>query len=209
MICSRYGFKNVVTPSDICTQHPEIWPFSKAFKFYHGRMSHAQPLPKPINPSDPSNSLKIDAIFVYNDPRDWGLDSTIILDCLLSREGIIGTLSSKNGNPDLPNQGYQQDGQPPIFFSNPDLWYAADFALPRLGQGGFIAVLEGLWAATTGGPAKGVEFKKTIMGKPYQKTYEFAEQKLNDYRMKSFGDPSKDSLKPLKKVYMIGDNPGS
>ena len=174
---------------------------------YHHYKSFANPLPKPINPSDPARSLKIDAIFVYNDSRDWALDSTVILDVLLSQKGILGTLSEKNGNPDLPNKGYQQDDQPTLYFSNPDLWWAAKYHLPRLGQGGFREALRGLWTAITGGPTECVELQIQIAGKPYQATYEFAEKRLRQARDRLFGSELASRI-PLRKVFMVGDNPG-
>lgn len=167
----------------------------------------SKPLPKPINLEDPTKSLKIDAILVFNDPRDWGLDLQVIMDVLLSSQGYLGTLSDKNGRADLPNRGYQQDGQPPLYFSNPDLWWAAGYHLPRLGQGGFREALEGAWAATTGGPSKGVQLQKTVVGKPYQSTYEFVERQLIRNRARIFH--TEENLGPLRRVYMIGDNPES
>jgi len=204
LVAEKYGFKNVVTPGDIVTAHPEIWPFSKVFSSYYSKF--ARPLPTPINAADHSKSLKIDAIFVYNDPRDWALDTTVILDLLLSSNGVLGTLSSKNGDTSLPNRGYQQDGQPPLYFSNPDLWWAAKYHLPRLGQGGFREALEGVWAAVTGGPKDGVELRKTVIGKPYQDTYAFAEKRLRSHREDIFQGQS---FPKLRKVYMVGDNPES
>jgi HAD superfamily hydrolase (TIGR01456 family) len=201
----RYGFKNVVTPADIFMANPSIWPFSKNFKDYY--KTFARPLPKSLDPTDPTKGLKIDAIFVFNDPRDWALDTQVIMDFLLSSNGIMGTLSEKNGRSDLPNHGYQQDGQPHLYFSNPDLWWAAAYHLPRLGQGGFREALEGVWAATTGGPSKGIELKKTVIGKPHQPTYEFAERQLLRNRARTFGDTT--DLPPLQRVYMVGDNPES
>lgn len=201
---SRYGFKNVITPADIFVANPGIWPVSKVFSEYYKEF--ARPIPNPVDPQNPLKDLKIDAMFVYNDPRDWGLDVQVILDILLSSQGYFGTISDKNGRADLPNRGYQQDGQPPLYFSNPDLFWAAAYHLPRLGQGGFREALEGVWAATTGGPSKGIELKKTIAGKPYQTTYEFAEHQLQRNRSRTFGaTPSQ----PLRNVYMIGDNPAS
>lgn len=200
----RYGFKNVVTPGDIFMRHPSIWPFSSSFRHYY--QTFARPLPKSTD-LDPTKGLKIDAVLVFNDPRDWALDIQVILDILLSSQGRVGTLSEKNGRTDLPNHGYQQDGQPPLYFSNPDLWWAAAHPLPRLGQGGFREALEGVWAATTGGPSKGIELKKTMIGKPYQGTYEFAERQLLRNRSAIFGGAA--DLPPLQKVYMIGDNPES
>src|SRR5690349_3533985 len=114
----RYGFKNVVTPADIFMANPSIWPFSKSFTDYY--KTFARPLAKPLEPTDPQSGLKIDAIFVFNDPRDWALDIQVIVDILLSSNGVMGTFSEKNGRTDLPNHGYQQDGQPHLYFSNTD-----------------------------------------------------------------------------------------
>ena len=200
-----YGFKSVISTSDVYAQHPELWPFSKFFLPYHSKNS--QSLPKPVLAGENDQALKIDSIFVYNDPRDWGLDLAIIVDCLLSKNGQIGTISAKNGNEKLPNRGYQQDGQPELFFSNPDLWFAAEFALPRLGQGGFRAALEGIWADITGGPSAGVELQRRTFGKPHQETYKYAEKKLEARRASLLGEDATQS--PLKQVVMVGDNPGT
>ncbi|KAI8937577.1 hypothetical protein NX059_005291 [Plenodomus lindquistii] len=205
-VAEAYGFKTVVTPGDILAAYPEVWPFSQQLLSYY--QPFVRPLPAPIDPASPSTSLRIDAVFVYNDPRDWGLDAQIIKDVLLSERGILGTLSSKNGNDDLPNRGYQQDGQPPLYFSNPDLLWAAKYHLPRLGQGGFREALEGIWAAITGGKAQGVELQKIVMGKPYQPTYEFAEKRLISHRQHMLQQPQT-SLDRLRRVYMVGDNPAS
>lgn len=196
---NRYGFRNVVTPGDIITTHPSVWPFARAFAdYYH---SFGRPLPRPIHAENLSENLKIDAVLVFHDPRDWALDTQIILDVLLSSQGILGTISSKNNDPTLPNRGYQQDGQPPLYFSNPDLWWAAAYHLPRLGQGGFREALEGVWAAVTGGEKKGVRLHKKMIGKPFHDTYAFAEAKLELHRPLILG---KADLPPLKRVYMIG-----
>jgi hypothetical protein len=194
----------VVTPGDIFVAYPEIWPFSSNFLDYYRQF--ARPLPRKIDAQNPSENLQLHAIYVYNDPRDWGLDATIIIDALLSSQGIMGTLSPKNNQPDLPNRGFQQDGQPPLYFSNPDLWWAAKYHLPRLGQGGFRESLEGLWTSITGGSKLGVELEKTVIGKPFQPTYDFAEKRLLQHRNHLFGAAAEGT--PLKRVYMVGDNPG-
>lgn len=208
-VAESYGFRDVVTPADIYMANPEVWTFSRNFHSYYA--SFAKPLPKPLySPSDNpslSSSLKIDAVFIYSDPRDWGLDATILLDLLQSKDGVYGTLSEKNGNADLPNRGWQQDGQPPLFFSNPDLWWAAKYHLSRLGQGGFREALEGLWAAVTGGRNMGVKLNKTVIGKPFELTYKFAERRLIEHRNDLFKDAGE--LGKLKTVYMVGDNPES
>jgi len=149
--------------------------------------------------------VKVDGIFIFNDPRDWALDTQIVLDLLLSHAGYLGSISSKNGKHSLPNQGYQQDGQPPLFFSNPDLFWAAEYHLPRLGQGGFREAFEGVWAAVTGGEKMGVKLEKNMFGKPHQATYAFAERRLQTHRNSMFGFTKGDSRADgLKRVYMVG-----
>ncbi|KAF1983871.1 putative HAD superfamily hydrolase [Aulographum hederae CBS 113979] len=198
-VAESYGYKNVVTPGDILVAHPEIWPFAQQFLPYYKPIT--RPLPSSISATHPTSSLKIDAIFVYNDPRDWGLDATIILDLLLSSHGILGTTSLRNNDDSLRKRGFQQDNQPTLFYSNPDLWWAAKYHLPRLGQGGFREALEGLWRAVT----DGAELKKTVIGKPHQLTYEFAERRLREHRQHLFGGEEGE----LTRVFMVGDNPES
>ena len=151
------------------------------------------------------DSIKIDAILVFNDPRDWILDSQIILDLLLSHNGYLGTVSSRNNDSSLPNHGYQEDGQPPLYFSNPDLLWASDYHLPRLGQGGFKEAIEGIWEAMTGGSENGVELRARMFGKPHQGTYQFAERRLQAHRRKLIDHDGHDNSNDgLRRVYMIG-----
>ncbi|KAH9208975.1 HAD-like domain-containing protein [Leptodontidium sp. 2 PMI_412] len=200
-VAESYGFKHVVTPADILMACPKIWPFSKIFS--QSYKDSCRPLPQPIDPTNPSKSLKISAIFVFNDPRDWALDTQIIMDLLMSKEGILGTVSEKNGNPSLRNSGYQQDGQPKLYFSNPDLLWAAAYHMPRLGQGGFQAALAGVFNEVTR-----AHLKRTVIGKPYPATYLYAEQVLWDHRKMLLGQSGQGG-KRLSRVFMVGDNPAS
>ncbi|ORY67612.1 HAD-like domain-containing protein [Pseudomassariella vexata] len=193
-IAEQYGFKNVITPADILMAHPTIWPFEPLMEEVYAKT--ARPLP--------TSQPKIDAIFVFNDPRDWALDIQIISDLLMSRDGVLGTYSSKNGKPDLPDSGWQGDGQPPIFFSNPDLFWSASYPHPRFGQGAFQAAMYGIWRDITGGK----ELKRTVIGKPYRQTYQYAERVLNNHRAKLLGSGI-EKLGALSRVYMVGDNPES
>ena len=183
-------------------EYPTIWPFNQIFSDYYHKST--RPLPRKVDPTNPSTSLKIDAIFVFNDPRDWALDSQIILDLLLSKDGIIGTYSEKNGDLALPNNGWQQDNQPALFFSNPDLFWATSYHLPRLGQGGFQASLQGIWNATT----NNATLSRTVIGKPFAHTYQYAERVLNKHRAQLLGE-SMPGVGKLRRVFMVGDNPES
>ncbi|KAI0385045.1 putative HAD superfamily hydrolase [Hypomontagnella monticulosa] len=194
-IAEAYGFRNVITPADILAAHPDIWPFDPLMEEIYA--ATARPLPQP----DP----KIDAIFVFNDPRDWALDIQIISDLLLSRQGVLGTYSAKNGDSKLPNSGWQRDGQPALYFSNPDLLWSAAYRHPRFGQGAFQAAIAGVWDEITGGAA---QLERTVIGKPHARTYAYAERVLNAHRADVLGVPH-EKLEALGRVYMVGDNPAS
>lgn len=186
-VAQEYGFGNVIIPGDIIASYPGIAPFSDP-KVYQ---SHARILKSPP---------RIDAIMVFNDPRDFALDIQIIVDLLLSNEGKLGTRR--------PVDKVVKNGHIPIYFSNPDLWWANEYPLPRLGQGGFRAALEGVWRAVTAGS----ELKATTIGKPHQHTYEYAEKVLTDWRsqkLQQLGGASDVQHPELKRVYMVGDNPAS
>jgi HAD superfamily hydrolase (TIGR01456 family) len=185
--------------------YPSIWPFNQIFTDYYTKSG--RPLPRPMDLVNPSQSLRFDAVFVFNDPRDWALDTQIILDLLVSKEGILGTYSDKNGDKAFLNNGWQQDGQPKLFFSNPDLLWAASYHMPRLGQGGFQASFQGVWEAVTGGAA----LSRTVIGKPYPDTYKYAVRVLNKHRYQMLGGngESKKKVSQLKRVFMVGDNPES
>ncbi|KAF2397326.1 HAD-superfamily hydrolase [Trichodelitschia bisporula] len=192
-IAEGYGYKRVVVPADYLVAGKGVWPFSRALEEHY--KSFARPLPQ-------GEDAAVKAIFVFNDSRDWGLDATVILDLLLSEGGKMGTLSPRNGDPSLPDNGWQQDGQPRLWFSNPDLWWASEYPLPRLGQGGFRAAVKGVWTAATGRHGLGMN----IVGKPHRETYAFAERRLGRHRESLFEGRE---VGGLKRVYMIGDNPES
>ncbi|POS80478.1 hypothetical protein DHEL01_v201116 [Diaporthe helianthi] len=190
-LAATYGFnrEKIITSSDIAKHHPSIHPFPEISSGYHDKYGNIA--------DDFSHEEKIAAVFVFTSPRDW-----ICVDLLLSVNGQLGTRSSLNGNAKLPNHGYQQDGQPLVFWCNPDLQWATPHATPRLAQGAFRAALEGIWTSLTKGKA---DLQSWTCGKPTSTTYDYAEQILNKYhqKIKPF------STTPVRKVYMIGDNPES
>jgi HAD superfamily hydrolase (TIGR01456 family) len=181
----HYGFKNVVIPADFLKSYPGISPFSS--KAHYNNVGTVLQTPP-----------KIDAVLVFNDPRDWALDIQVVIDLLLSDKGQVGTRR--------PVDQVLKEGYIPIYFSNPDLWWANEYPHSRLGQGGFRAALEGVWRAVTGGK----ELEATTIGKPHQPTYEYAEDVLTKWRQRKLKKSHADSEHPeLKTVYMVGDNPAS
>ncbi|KAI1496318.1 Haloacid dehalogenase-like hydrolase-domain-containing protein [Biscogniauxia marginata] len=179
IIAESYGFQHVITPADILAAHPTIYPFEPLYDV----AATARPLPTP-NP-------KISAIFVFNDPRDWAVDAQIITDLLLSDGGVLGTYSARNGSRDVQHNGWQKDGQPRLLFSNPDLFWSAEYHLPRFGQGAFQAALYGIWERVTGGrdrkTGRKARLRRINIGKPFPGTYAYAERMLAALRAKMLG----------------------
>lgn len=215
-----YGFKNVVIAEDIIKHLEQIYPFQSLLANKKTK-EVARPLPGGTKIFRDENAtvynelslrakkiLKIDHIFVWNDPRDWSLETQIIHDILTSYRGYLGTQSRKNGDTTLPNNGWQQDGQPQLWVSNMDLVWKASYHLNRFGTGAFVEAFKGVWDATTGGQT--LDFK--FIGKPTQQTYEYAHDRLlRDYARvaKEYSIPVKRDIDPIQRVYMIGDNPES
>ncbi|KAL1854325.1 hypothetical protein Daus18300_011511 [Diaporthe australafricana] len=200
-LATHYAFSpnKIVSSSDLVKDHPSIHPFPEMTASYHGEHGKVA--------EDFSHEKEIAAIFVFSSPRDWCLDLQVCLDLLLSSRGRLGTESALNGDTTLPNNGYQQDNQPRLFWCNPDVQWATSHATPRLAQGGFRAALEGIWKSVTKGKA---ELNSWTCGKPTSTTYDFAEQVLKEYNGKlQASGATKTKATKLKTVYMIGDNPES
>lgn len=166
-------------------------------------------LADPYSTDIPEDQLKIDQVFIWNDPRDWSVDTQIIHDLLISNQGYLGTISAKNGDTSLENNGWQQDGQPPVWISNLDLLWKTNYPVNRFGTGAFIEALKGVWSASTGGR----ELQYSALGKPSRHTYKYAHEKLLGYydemvSTRAQRDRAR-SNHPLRRVYMIGDNPES
>ena len=199
-VALSYGFNNVVTPSDLLISNPSLWPFTNP----HAHKQHSRPLPLPMyddsrKPFDPKKYLRIRSVFVFADPRDWALDTQVLIDVLTSEDGILGTRI-------LPAE-IKANRQIPLYFSNPDLLWSSAYPLPRLGQGAFFAAFKGVWDAVT----NNTPLQYTTIGKPSQLTFEFAEKRLNERRLEILAanneDHQEEAEKGLRQVYMIGDNP--
>lgn len=174
-VAKEYGFRDIITPADLAAKWPAAVPFTGRENGY-----------VPKEGAEEVQGKKIEAVYVFNDPRDWGCDLQIILDVLMSVDGVVGTRHRTIADV-LANK------HPRLIFSNPDLWWSNEHAHSRLGQGGFRAALEGLWYTITG-----AKLKAETIGKPHAETYRYAE----DILVKAGGEG-------VKRVYMVGDNPES
>lgn len=208
----RYGFQRAVTPADLLAANGYVYPFAHLRDSLHSEHSplpdgkSASAIVDPYSRDIPANALKIDQILVWNDPRDWSLDIQIIHDLLASYQGYLGTISDKNGNASLPNHGWQQDGQPGLWISNLDLFWKTEYPVNRFGTGAFLEAMKGVWAAVTKGKAA---LQYSALGKPSTHTYNYAHDKLVNLDAELQQQKEQSSTRPLKRVYMIGDNPES
>ncbi|KAL4992528.1 HAD-like domain-containing protein [Aspergillus falconensis] len=176
IVAEGYGFKNVVTPGDFIKTHHDTTPFRKLTEEEY-KNSKVLDL----------ETLRIDAIFVFADSRDWAGDQQIILDCLMT----------KNGN--MLERSSTFDEGPPVFFSHNDVVWSTSHQHSRIGMGALRASLEALYKAVTG-----KELTTVAFGKPQLGTYEFATRLLRQWRKEFHG-----INKPPKTVYFVGDTPES
>ncbi|KAG9285352.1 hypothetical protein G9A89_010827 [Geosiphon pyriformis] len=161
-VAESYGFKKVVTPLDITTYSPSIWPHRKIDHQTKRTVKHDF-LKEPIQ-----------AIMMFHDSWNWGRDVQIITDLLRSKDGYIGTLA----------HGLEENlHQMPVYFSNPDFIWSNDFPIPRFGQGAFRKALEVLFEEMTGR-----KLKYELFGKPETPTYRYAEQILENWAFETLKD---------------------
>lgn len=176
-VAKGYGFKDPVTPGDIIKDNAATTPF---------RSLTSTEMQNSVK-RDFSN-VKIEAIFVFADSRDWACDIQIILDLAMSKGGYIGTLSETF------------DEGPPIYFSHSDIVWSAAHDNVRLGMGALRKMVETLFKDLT----KGKELNTIAFGKPQIGTFEFATRLLQQWR--------KDEHRinrPPETVYFVGDTPES
>lgn len=176
IVAEGYGFKDVVTPGDIIKTRQDTTPFRKLTEDEY-RNSRVRDLSK----------LQIEAIFVFADSRDWAGDQQIILDCVMTKNGHLGTRSETF------------DEGPPVYFSHNDVVWATSHEHSRIGMGALRASLEALYKAVAG-----KDLQTTAFGKPQLGTYRFATKLLQQWRMAAHGMD-----KPPSTVYFVGDTPES
>ncbi|VUC30399.1 unnamed protein product [Clonostachys rosea] len=216
-IAQSYGFKKIVTGADLLDQNLEMFPFDPLKVTGKKGRTKTQPLPDGTSTFKPrpknkkgelnlSRKLKIDHIFIWNEPRDWFLEIQLILDMLISQQGYIGTISTKNGDTALPSNGWLQDSQPKIWVNEEDFEFGTAYHLRRLGTGAFLEALKSVWRAKTG--CQDLEYEH--VGKLSGLTLEYAhDQILRAYARRLLDRDLEpvDEKAEVQRVYVISDNP--
>jgi HAD superfamily hydrolase (TIGR01456 family) len=198
-----YGFSEAIITADIVRANPSVWPFHRYT---------ALELETIARPNFQPGQSPIDAVLVFNDPRDMGTDLQIVLDVLLSDRGHVGTRRAAVGTPNGPaTPDAAAEPSVPIFFSNNDLLWANPYPVARFGQGAFRVAVEALYAQMT----HGAHLQSTIIGKPHKFTYDYANSLLLEWAQKTHASNSNSGAAAEKlamsfdKVFMVGDNPAS
>ncbi|KAG7883462.1 hypothetical protein KL938_002699 [Ogataea parapolymorpha] len=154
-VAEGYGFKNVYIPLDVMYWNPSVTPY------YTLTEDDKKVCKKDVDFS----KTKIDAILVFADSRNWAADQQIILELLMSKNGVMGTVSETF-----------EEG-PPIYFAHSDFIWATNYKLSRYGMGALQVSIAALYREHTG-----KELKVTRFGKPQRGTFKFAEKVLKNWR---------------------------
>ncbi|CCE79708.1 Piso0_001792 [Millerozyma farinosa CBS 7064] len=153
-VAESYGFKNVYTPLDVLKWNPAVSP-------YHDLTEEELACCKDVDFS----KVRIDAILVFADSRNWAADQQIILELLLSQKGVMGTVSKTF------------DEGPEIYFAHSDFIWATNYKLSRYGMGALQVSIAALYREHTG-----KELKVNRFGKPQKGTFKFANKLLTKWR---------------------------
>lgn len=154
-VAESYGFKNVYTPLDILYWNPAVSP-------YHDLTEEEL---KAAKKDVDFSKLSIDAILVFADSRNWAADQQIILELLLSVNGVMGTASKTF------------DEGPQIYFAHSDFIWATNYKLSRYGMGALQVSIAALYREHTGH-----ELKVNRFGKPQKGTFKYANKVLTSWR---------------------------
>jgi HAD superfamily hydrolase (TIGR01456 family) len=172
-VARSYGFSKVASVRDIHEENPSIYPHRN-----------------PINlPSCAERGQPIEAILIFHDCLDWGLEMQIIFDIIVGRQHQPKADSSIL-------ESFKQIV--PIYQSNADIVYASNHPFPRFTQGAFIEAFRSLFELY----ASGEKLFVNTCGKPFKVQYDFATDLL-EKQAALIGQPA------ISRFYGVGDNPKS
>ncbi|KAH3681341.1 hypothetical protein WICPIJ_007694 [Wickerhamomyces pijperi] len=153
-VAEEYGFEKVVTPLDVMKWNPSVTP-------YHTLTEEELKCARDIDFS----KTKIEAILVFADSRNWAADQQIILELLLSKNGVMGTYCDTH------------DEGPGIYFAHSDFVWATNYSLNRYGMGALQVSIAALYREHTGKELQVIRF-----GKPQRGTFKYANKVLSRWR---------------------------
>lgn len=172
------GLDHFVTLEDFARSRPFLFP----------QKTYNEVLDTPVAPDG------VSAIFVIEEPFDWGEALQVSVDILRCKNGRIPMSPDERIEWQVPD-GPGEKQSVPVYVANPDFVYGGRFSFVRYTVGAFMDCLNMLHTKLTG---RGIEYE--LYGKPEQVTYDWGK----DVLQKQIGP---DGVKSLKRIYAIGDNP--
>lgn len=157
-VAENYGFEDVCTPGDILKWNPHVSPF-RTLTDEEYKNSRERDFSK----------TSIEAILVFADSREWASDQQIILELLMSKNGVMGTVSKTF------------DEGPPIYFAHSDFVWATNYNLSRYGMGALQVTISALFKSHTG-----KELEVNRFGKPHKDTFKYATKVLKQWRQDTY-----------------------
>jgi HAD superfamily hydrolase (TIGR01450 family) len=147
------------------------------------------PFRKPDNlPSSPHKDEPVEAVLIFHDCLDWGLEMQVVCDVILGRQqNKIGSSTPESF-----------DQRVPIYVSNADIVYSSDHPFPRFTQGAFVEAFKALFEIYSGGQNLVIQ----TCGKPFKIQYDFARNLLAN-------EANLLGKTPISHYYGVGDNPKS
>ncbi|KAK9829998.1 hypothetical protein WJX72_009132 [[Myrmecia] bisecta] len=186
-VAKEYGFHKAVTTDELA-----VALGSSALPFHRGSQAEPKHVPRVLGKDGfGSEAQPFAAVLVFKDPVDWYQDLQLATDVILS--GGVPLRSRPVGNHTVE-----------VVFSNPDLVWANDHPVSRLGQGAFATCLEALHQQLAGKSLQRVKY----FGKPNPEPYELI-QKLLMQQAHELGYVSSQETGslPFGGIFMVGDNP--
>lgn len=183
-VAKSYGFEKAVSIADLHAENKNIYPL---------RESSLR-----LEDNNTSTIKAVEAVLVFHDPVDWGLEMQIMSD-LLSPTYSACVASTEN----------RKRGHIPLYVSNADIVYTTEYPIPRFTQGAFASAFKHLYEAYHHQP-----LHINYCGKPYPVQYHYAQQMLTleaQRLHKAHFEGVDDSfINPINAVYFgVGDNPKS
>ena len=171
-VARSYGFSKVACVRDLHEEFPSV---------YNHRI--------PMNlPSSTEIGEPIEAILLFHDCIDWGLEMQVMWDVLVGRQ---------QNNYNVPDNEVLKQ-RIPVFACNADIVSPTMHPSPRFTQGAFVHAFKALFEIYSGG-------EKLIVntcGKPFKVQYDYATKLLA-------AEAALQGLESVTQYYGVGDNPKS
>lgn len=181
-VVHSYGFEKAISIADYHAENRNVYPLRDSTMHCDSQVAEREP---------------VEAVMVFHDPVDWGLEMQIMSDVL-----------SPTYQSCVSNEENRKRGHIPLLVSNADIVYTTEYPVPRFTQGAFAYAFKHLYE---------VFHQQTLninfCGKPYNVQYQYAEMVLAAEAQRISNHLPGDSLAapaPSKAVYFgVGDNPKS